>query len=115
MKEVPLRAGVSTLASSQTAEVEASLPMVGGDPADQRNDTTREYGGDPSDGFDLCVVPAPLRSLAFVSRSGAAPGASGRPLLGLEDSSTPPRIRHELQSERERREPSVGQPRVQIP
>ena len=51
--------------------------MDGGDTTDQQNDTTRELGVGPSDGFDLCVVPAPLRSSVSVSRPGGAPGASG--------------------------------------
>ena len=64
----PRRAGVSRFASSQPGAVEASPPTVCGDSTDQRNNTAREFGGGPSDGFDLGVVLAPVRSLAFVSR-----------------------------------------------
>ena len=48
----PCRASVSRLASSRPGEVEASPQLV---------------GGGPSDSFDFCVVPAPLRSSAFVN------------------------------------------------
>ena len=42
-------------------------------------------------------------------------GTSGRPPQGLEHPSASPRAGHELQSECVRREPSVGQSRVQVP
>ena len=54
----PRRVGVSRLASSQPSEVETCPLMVGGDSADQRNDTTREFDGGPSDSFDLCCALA---------------------------------------------------------
>ena len=69
---------MSRLASSEPGEVDASPPVVGGDSTGQRNDTTPAFGG-PSDGFDFCVVLAPLRSSAVASRPGGSPGASGRP------------------------------------
>ena len=56
--------------TAKPGEVEASL--VGGDSTHQRSDTTREFCGGPSDGFDLCGAPATLKSLALVSRSGGA-------------------------------------------
>ena len=104
----PRRAGVSRLASPQPSEVEAAPPMVGGDSADKRNDTTGEFGGGPSGGLDLCVVPALLRSSAFVPIPGGARGASGGPPPGLDQPSAFPRAGHELQGECVQREPSVG-------
>ena len=71
----------------------------------QRNDTTREFTGGPSDSFDLCVCV----KTRWCLRCG------DRPHPGLELPSAPPRAERELQNERVRRESSIGQPEERVP